>query len=159
VLDIERDPVQVEGEGVEAEADWDHLGTAETYLGHTRGGSGGGRVEDLRLNDWALTGSWQTGSENVVLEEAGGSIAFRFQARDAHLVMASGAPEPIPFRVTLDGEPPGASHGVDIDDEGNGMLADGRMYQLVRQHNAVRERTLEITFSEPGARAYSFTFG
>jgi len=159
LLDIERDPVQVEGEGVEAEADWDHLRTPESYLGYARGGTGGGRVEDLGLNDWALTGSWQTGPENVVLEEAGGSIAFRFQARDAHLVMSAGERDPIPFRVTLDGEPPGASHGVDVDDQGNGVLADGRMYQLVRQHNAVRERTLEITFSEPGAEAYSFTFG
>jgi thiol-disulfide isomerase/thioredoxin len=159
LLDIEREPVQVEGEGVEAEADWDHLGTAETYLGYARGGTGGGRVEDLRLNDWALTADWETGPENVVLEEAGGSIAFRFQARDAHLVMSSGDRDPIPFRVTLDGEPPGASHGVDTDDDGNGVLADGRMYQLVRQHGDIRERTLEITFSEPGAEAYSFTFG
>ena len=159
LLDIEREPVQVEGEGVEAEADWNHLGTPETYLGYARGGTGGGRVEDLGLNDWALAGSWRTAPENVVLEEAGGSIVFRFQARDAHLVMSAGERDPIPFQLTLDGEPPGASHGVDIDDQGNGVLADGRMYQLVRQHNAVRERTLQITFSEPGAEAYSFTFG
>jgi thiol-disulfide isomerase/thioredoxin len=159
LLDIEREPVSVEGEGVEAEADWDHLGTPETYLGSSRGGSGGGPVEDLRLNDWALSGAWRTGPENVVLEEAGGSVAFRFHARDVHLVMSPGARDPIPFRVTLDGEAPGASHGVDIDAEGNGVLRDGRMYQLVRQHNAVRERTVEITFSEPGAEAYSLTFG
>ena len=69
----------------------------------------------------------------VALEEAGGSIAFRFHARDAHLVMASGTPEPIPFRVTLDGEAPGASHGVDVAEDGTGLLQDGRMYQLVRQ--------------------------
>jgi hypothetical protein len=73
--------------------------------------------------------------------------------------MSPGAREPIPFRVTLDGEAPGASRGVDIDTDGNGLLRTGRMYQLVRQHNAVRERTVEITFSEPGAEAYSFTFG
>jgi thiol-disulfide isomerase/thioredoxin len=159
LLDIERDPVPVVGEGVEAEADWDHLGTPETYLGYSRGGSGGGRVDDLGLNDWALSGAWKAQPENVVLEEAGGSVAFRFQARDAHLVMSPGERDPIPFRVTLDGEPPGASHGVDIDEEGNGVLADGRMYQLVRQHNAVRERTLEVTFDQQGAEAYSFTFG
>jgi thiol-disulfide isomerase/thioredoxin len=159
LLDIEREPVSVEGEGVEAEADWDHLGTPETYLGYSRGGSGGGRVKDLRLNDWALSGAWKHGPENVVLEEAGGSIAFRFHARDVHLVMSPGSRDPIPFRVTLDGEAPGASHGVDVDAEGNGVLRDGRMHQLVRQHNAVRERTVEIAFSEPGAEAYSFTFG
>ena len=86
--------------------------------------------------------------------EAGGSIAYRFHARDAHLVLSPGAREPIPFRVLLDGEPPGPSHGVDVDEDGNGVLRDGRLYQLVRQHDAVRERTLEITFLEPGAEAY-----
>jgi thiol-disulfide isomerase/thioredoxin len=159
LLDIERDPVSVEGEGAEAEADWDHLGTPETYLGYGRGGDGAASAGDLRLNEWALTGEWKIAPENVVLGEAAGSIAFRFHARDAHLVMSPGAGEPIPFRLTLDGEPPGASHGVDTDDAGNGLLRDGRMYQLVRQHDGVHERTLEITFDEPGAEAYSFTFG
>jgi thiol-disulfide isomerase/thioredoxin len=159
LLDIEREPVSVEGEGVEAEADWDHLGTQETYLGYSRGGSGGATADDLGLNDWALTGAWKSGPENVVLDEAGGSMAFRFHARDAHVVLSPGAEEPIPFRVLLDGEAPGPSHGVDVDEEGNGVLREGRMYQLVREHDAVRERTLEITFLEPGAEAYSFTFG
>jgi hypothetical protein len=90
---------------------------------------------------------------------AGGSIAFRFHARDAHLVLARAAPEPIPFRILLDGEPPGPSHGVDVDEEGNGVLRDDRMYQLVRVHDAVHPRTVQITFLEPGAEAYSFTFG
>jgi hypothetical protein len=94
-----------------------------------------------------------------VLDEASGTIAFRFHARDAHLVMSPGAREPIPFRVLLDGEAPGTSHGVDVDEDGNGVLREGRMYQLVRQQDAVRERTLEITFLEPGAETYSFTFG
>jgi thiol-disulfide isomerase/thioredoxin len=159
LLDIDREPVSVEGEGAEAEADWDHLGTPETYLGYSRGGGGGAPTDDLRLNDWALSGPWKAGAESLVLEEAGGSVAFRFHARDVHLVMSPGARGPIPFLVTLDGEAPGASHGVDIDAEGNGLLRDGRMYQLVRQHNAVRERAVEITFSEPGAEAYSFAFG
>jgi thiol-disulfide isomerase/thioredoxin len=160
LLDIEREPVSVEGEGVEAEADWDHLGTPETYLGDSRGA---GRAPvppgDLPLNQWTLVGEWTTGPEKLVLDQPGGSIAYRFHARDAHLVLSPGAREPIPFRVTLDGEPPGRSHGVDVDEEGNGLLRDGRMYQLVRQHDAVRERTLQITFLEPGAEAYSFTFG
>ena len=115
--------------------------------------------ERLRSHQWALAGEWTIGRENVVLDESGGSIAFRFDARDAHLVLSPGGHEPIPFRVLVDGEPPGASRGVDVDEDGNGMLEDGRMYQLVRQHNAVRERTLEITFHEPGAEAYAFTFG
>jgi hypothetical protein len=94
-----------------------------------------------------------------VLEQAAGSIAFHFHARDAHLVLCHGARAPIPFRVRLDGAPPGPSRGVDIDEDGNGVLSDCRMYQLVRQHDAVRGRTLEITFLGPDVEAYSFTFG
>jgi Thioredoxin like C-terminal domain len=113
----------------------------------------------LPLNHWAVSGEWTIGRENVVLDKAGGSIAFRLHARDAHLVLSPGARGPIPFRVLLDGEAPGASHGVDVDADGNGLLRDGRLYQLVREHDAVRERTLEITFLERGAEAYAFTFG
>jgi thiol-disulfide isomerase/thioredoxin len=172
LLGVERELVSVEGLGVEAEADWDQLRSPETYLGYGRGGrfaSPEGIAPDERrgyelprhlgVNHWALAGEWTTGRENVGLDQAGGSIAYRFEARDAHLVLSPGTREPIPFRVLLDGEAPGASHGVDVDEDGNGLLRDGRMYQLVRQHDAVRERTLEITFLEPGAEAYAFTFG
>jgi thiol-disulfide isomerase/thioredoxin len=172
LLGIQRELVSVEGVGVEAEADWDHLRTPETYLGYGRGdqfASPDGATfderrayelpEHLHLNHWALAGEWTIGRESVVLDQAGGTIAYRLRARDAHLVLSSGAREPIPFRVLLDGQAPGPSHGVDVDLDGNGVLADGRLYQLVREHDAVRDRTLEITFLEPGAEAYVFTFG
>jgi thiol-disulfide isomerase/thioredoxin len=160
LLDIERELVSVEGTGVEADADWDHLRTPETYLGKERGGRRSSEPpERLRVNHWALTGEWTIGRENVVLDQAGGSIAFRFHARDVHLVLSPGAREPIPFRLLIDDEAPGPSHGVDVDEDGNGSLRDGRLHQLVRQHEAVRERTLEITFLERGAEAYAFTFG
>jgi hypothetical protein len=113
----------------------------------------------LGLNDWALDGAWTIERERVVLDRAGGAVTYRFAARDAHLVLAHGEPAPIPFRVTLDGEPPGASHGLDVDADGNGVLRDGRLYQLVRHAGVVRERTLEVTFDERGAGAYVFTFG
>ena len=61
--------------------------------------------------------------------------------------------------MLLDGQAPGHSHGEDIDEDGNGVLRDSRLYQLVRQRDEVRQRTLEITFRQPGAKAYSFTFG
>jgi thiol-disulfide isomerase/thioredoxin len=147
LLDVERELVSVEGQGVEAAADWDNLRTPETYLGSARG----------ELPD--LTGEWTVEPEKVVLQQAPGSITRPFHARDAHVVLAPGARGPIPFRVLLDGEPPGQSHGVDVDENGSGALREGRMYQLVRQQDAVRERTLEITFLEAGAEAYSFTFG
>jgi hypothetical protein len=172
LLGVERDLVSVEGVGVEAQADWDHLQTPETYLGYGRGerfASPGGAAYDerrtyelperLRVNHWALAGEWTIASERVVVDHAGGSIAFRFHARDAHLVLFAEAREPIAFRVLLDGEPPGPAHGVDVDEGGNGVLREGRLYQLVREPDTVRERTLQITFSEPGAGAYVFTFG
>jgi thiol-disulfide isomerase/thioredoxin len=157
LLGVERDLTLVEPAGVEAEADWDHLRTPETYLGDARRerrSSG-----DPRLNHWALDGQWRSQSERVVLEEAGGSIAFRFHARDAHAVLSPGPRDPIPFRVRLDGEAPGAAHGLDVDADGNGELREGRMYQLIRQPGGIEDRTLELTFLEPGAEAYSFTFG
>ncbi len=172
LVGVRRELVCVEGVGVEAEADWEHLRTPETYLGYGRSehfaspdraafdDRGAYELpERLRLNHWALAGEWTIGPENVVLDRAGGSIAYRFHARDAHLVLSRRAREPIPFRVLLDGEAPGPSGGVDVDEDGNGVLRDGRMYQLVRQHDAVREQTLEITFLEPGTEAYAFTCG
>jgi thiol-disulfide isomerase/thioredoxin len=172
LLGVERELVSVEGLGVEAAADWENLNTPETYLGYGRSdqlsasnGDGLGDhqrneiPERLRLNQWALAGAWSLEPERVVLEEAGGRVACRFHGRDAHLVLAPGPRELIPFRVRLDGERPGLSHGVDVDEDGNGVLLEGRLYQLVRQRDAVRERTVEITFLQPGAEAYSFTFG
>ena len=172
LLGVERALVSVQGVGVEAAADWDRLGTPETYLGYARSehftSSDGTMLgashtyappEILRDNHWALGGEWTIGPESVVLDEAGGSIAFRFRARDAHLVLSPGARRAIPFRVLIDGEAPGGSHGLDVDEQGHGLLGDGRMYQLVRQHDVVRQRTLEIRFLEPGAEAYAFTFG
>ena len=171
LLGVEREPVSVEGLGVEAEADWNNLRTPETYLGSGRSerfASADGAFDErrgyqlpdrLRVNHWALAGEWTIGREKVVLDRADGSIAYRFHARDAHLVLSPGPRGPIPFRLLLDGEAPRPSHGVDVDEDGNGVLREGRLYQLVRQHDGVRERTLEITFLEPGAEAYAFTFG
>jgi thiol-disulfide isomerase/thioredoxin len=160
LLGVKRELVAVERRGVEAEADWVNLGTPETYLGYARGErSADAPPARLALNQWTLAGDWRTEAERVVLDHAGGSIAFRFHARDAHLVLSRGARDPIPFRALVDGEAPGASHGVDVDEDGNGLLSDGRLYQLVRQYDQIRERTLEITFLEPGAEAYAFTFG
>src|SRR5206468_107273 len=123
LLGIERELVSVQGAGVEAEADWDNLRTPETYLGYARGenfASAGGAALDqsrgyelperLRLNEWGLAGEWTIRGEQVVVNQAGGSIGYRFHARDAHLVLLAGAPGPIEFRVRLDGAPPGRSH-------------------------------------------------
>ena len=172
LLGISREPAAVEGTGVEAEADWQHLRTPETYLGFGRGGGPTSTVpaahneartyefpDLLPPNSWALAGDWTIGHEKVALAQAGGSISFRFHARDVHLVLRSTAHAQIPFRVSVDGEPPGASRGIDVDEHGNGELVDGRLYQLVRVHDAVRDRTMTITFIEAGAEAYVFTFG
>jgi thiol-disulfide isomerase/thioredoxin len=172
LLGIDRELVPVTGEGVEAEADWDGLRTPETYLGYQRGerfASPGRPAPDesrayelpghLGLNHWGLSGRWTIEPEDAALDEAGGTVAFRFSARDAHLVLSSRGGGPIPFRVLLDGAPPGPSHGEDVDEQGDGVLREGRLYQLVRQADGADERTVQITFAAPGARAHVFTFG
>jgi hypothetical protein len=172
LLGIDRGLVSVAADGVEAAADWDHLRTPETYLGYAQtqnfASAHGARFDEhrvfelperLRPGHWGLTGEWTIGRENVILERAGGSITFRFDARDAHLVLSAGRHDPIGFRVLMDGRAPGRSHGADTDENGAGMLTEGRLYQLLRQDGEVGERTLEITFAQPGAEAYVFTFG
>jgi thiol-disulfide isomerase/thioredoxin len=172
LLGVERDLVQPAGTGVEAEADWNNLRTAETYLGYARAenfASPGPPAFDQRHSyelpdrlgpdQWALAGEWSLGQESATLLQPGGGISFRFHARDAHLVLRARNPEPIHFRVHLDGAAPGASHGADVAEDGSGQVETGRLYQLVRQQGSIGERVLEITFSEPGAEAYVFTFG
>ena len=170
LLGVERDLASVTGQGVEAEADWDHLRTSETYLG-SRAGFGAaqdapaGQSHDFELpaglafNQWGLDGNWTIEPEKAVLNQAGGKIAFRFSSRDVHLVLRAPDRRPIPFRVSLDGEAPGASHGVDVGHAGDGVLRDARLYQLARVSGPVRERVIEIQFDLEGVEAYAFTFG
>lgn len=165
--------VEVAPTGLEVAADWDDLRSGETYLGYGRTddfASPEGLAPDvrrsyslpasLRLNHWALAGQWSVRSEAALLEEAGGRIAYRFSARDLHLVLA---PEPggasIPFRVRLDGGAPGAAAGDDVDENGDGMATDQRLYQLVRQQPPIGARTFEIEFGAPGVGGVVFTFG
>jgi len=170
---IEPELVSVDADGAEAGADWGNLRSPENYVGYERTGnfaSPGGVVPDQRrvyaapawlgLNHWALSGDWTMQKGAIVLNEAGGRIAYRFHARDLHLVMGPGAGQaPVRFRVVLDGEPLGAAYGIDVDDQGNGTAGERRLYQLIRQRGPVTERTFEITFLDPGVHAYAFTFG
>jgi hypothetical protein len=114
----------------------------------------------LRLNQWALAGEWTVGRQATLLNTANGRIAYRFHARDLHLVMrpaARGAS--VRFRVLVDGQPPGPAHGLDVDDQGNGTVSEQRMYQLIRQSPPIDDRLFEIEFLDPGVEAYAFTFG
>ncbi|MDP5280027.1 thioredoxin [Sphingomonas sp. DG1-23] len=163
----------IEGKGVEAQAGWADLGSPEAYLGYAKAvgfASPGGLRNDatrsyapaasLSRNRWDLAGSWKVGGEYAALESGPGTIRFRFHARDAHLVLGGAADgRPVRFRVTIDGRAPGASHGVDVDAAGWGEVKDDRLYQLVRQSGEIADRTVAITFSRPGVRAYVFTFG
>jgi thiol-disulfide isomerase/thioredoxin len=164
--------VDVRGEGPEAEADWATLETPETYLGYaqtTAFASRGNLVFDerhayeapatLELNHWSLAGEWTVAREASTSEAPGGRIGFRFAARDVHLVMGPRvAGTPVPFRVTLDGEPPGDARGTDVDPDGSGMLVEPRMYQLIRQTGPIVDRLFEIEFLD-GAQGFAFTFG
>jgi thiol-disulfide isomerase/thioredoxin len=166
------DVVDVEGHSVEAPADWDAMESPETYVGFERAerfvSPGGPTFEQprcysappLRRNSWALSGVWTIGAKAARLDQAGGVLAYRFHARDLHLVMGPAEPgQSVRFSVRLDGEPPGAAHGVDVDEDGEGTATDRRLYQLVRQPGPVREHVFEITLHKPGVEAYVFTFG
>jgi thiol-disulfide isomerase/thioredoxin len=152
--------VTVADEGFEAQADWSNLQTPETYLGSLQGHNRVPSGDTLRLNEWALSGDWTVETRAAVLNEAGGRIAFRFHARDAHLILGPHEREStVPFEVRIDGEPPGDAHGLDVDEPGNGTVAQQRLYQLVRQPGVIADRTLEISFLAGGVEAYCFTFG
>jgi cytochrome c biogenesis protein CcdA/thiol-disulfide isomerase/thioredoxin len=169
---VAADLVSVTGTGAEAAPAFNDVGSPETYLGYERAEnfvSPGGPVQDMphaytvaspRLNEWGLSGRWTIGGEEAVLDERKGSIVYRFHARDLHLVLGP-APEgkPVRFRVTIDGAAPGDSRGADIGADGQGVVKDHRLYQLVRQSGMVDDRTFEIEFLDPGVRAYAFTFG
>lgn len=167
------DLVSVHGDGAEAEADWDELRSPETYFGYARGenlASPGAvvlnqrqtyrRPATLHLNQWALDGEWTIRAEAAVANEPGAVLAFRFRARDLNLVLAP-APGagPARYQVLLDGQPPGAAHGVDTDERGSGILDEGRMHQVIRQRGAIEDRTLEISLLDPGVEIYVVTFG
>jgi thiol-disulfide isomerase/thioredoxin len=173
------DLVTPQAPGLEAPADWTDLRSPENYTGYERTenfASPGGLMPDrpqvydapaqLRLNHWALSGNWTAGAQATTLNEAGGRITYRFQARDLHLVTGPQAgPQPRPqktavrFQLRIDGQPPGDDHGGDVDPEGRGTITEQRLHQLIRQHSRVTERTLEMTFLDPGIQTFSFTFG
>ncbi|MGB3867019.1 MAG: thioredoxin family protein, partial [Xanthobacteraceae bacterium] len=166
------DLVSVRATGAEAAPDMDRVKSPETYLGYARAEnfvSPGGAARDTRhtyrasvnaLNSWGLNGDWTVAGERASLDAPGGSIVYRFHARDLHMVLGPGGDgKPVRFRVTLDGRPPGADHGVDTDADGNGIVTGERLYQLVRQKGDITDRTFTIEFLDPGVRAYAFTFG
>jgi thiol-disulfide isomerase/thioredoxin len=167
------DGVVVDARGSEVAADWDDLRSQESYLGHEKAegfaSPGGARVgktqtyampRSLVLNQWALGGDWTVSDGAAALDKPNGRIAYRFHARDLHLVMGPRSPgSSVRFRVLLDGQPPGNAHGTDVDEQGYGSLKEQRLYQLIRQPKPIVDRMFEIEFLDADAEAYVFTFG
>jgi thiol-disulfide isomerase/thioredoxin len=166
-------PVAVRVYGAELGADWRNMRSPETYVGTAHGESFAsvrtvfadrsrvyGYPSHLRLNEWALAGSWTLNPDSAVLRAARGKVVFKFHARDLHIVMGPATHgTSIPYRVTIDGRPPGAAHGIDTDAEGRGTVDAQRMYQLIRQPQPIGDRQFEIEFLEPGVEIFVFTFG
>lgn len=170
--DISTSLVSVEARGVEVAADWNNLKSAENYVGYARTvhfASPGAVDPDSRrvysapsplaLNHWSLDGDWTVRKQFAVLNKARGRISYRFHARDLHLVMGPKRGTSVRFRVSIDGQPPGSAHGVDVDGQGNGVITEQRLYQLIRQAAPIIDRTFEIEFFDPGVEAFVFTFG
>jgi thiol-disulfide isomerase/thioredoxin len=161
------------GRGPEAAASWEDLKSPETYVGYEQTqnfASPGGPLHDkphsysnpagLPLNHWSLTGNWTITRDRSHSNDSNGQLTFRFHARDLHLVMGpSVSGKPVRFRLLIDGQPPGAAHGVDVDEQGYGTMSEQRMYQLVRQQKPIADRTFTINFLDPGAEVFCFTFG
>jgi len=169
---VGHDLVAVDPRGPEVAADWSNVRSEETYVGSEKAvhfaSTGGAPGEPhvyavpprLTLNHWGLTGEWTVGAETAVAEKPKARIAYRFHARDVNLVLGPGqGGRPVRFRVSLDGHPPGAAHGSDADDGGNGIVTDPRLYQLIRQPKPVVDRDFEIEFLDAGAEAFVVTFG
>jgi thiol-disulfide isomerase/thioredoxin len=169
--EIARDHVAVDARGIEAAADWETLKSPENYLGYDRTANFASRAvlnkrrsytapAELRLNHWALSGEWTMRKDATALDEPHGRIVYRFHARDVHLVMGPAAQgASVRFRVLIDGRPPGAAHGGDVDEQGNGVVTEQRLYQLIRQPYPIAERLFEIEFLDAGVEAFAFTFG
>jgi thiol-disulfide isomerase/thioredoxin len=167
------EPAAIDPRGLEVAADWTSLKSPENYVGYERTQnfiSPGGAVRNeprsyalparLGVNDWALSGDWTMKSEATVLNKPNGRIVYRFHARDLHLVMGPSRPGmSVKFRVLLDGKAPGAAHGTDVDEQGDGTVTEQRLYQLIRQPKPIVDRQFEIEFLGPGVEAFAFTFG
>ena len=157
--------------GAQAAAAFGDVRSGETYIGYARSAnfaSPGGLARDqlktyvaapLKLNDWALEGQWLDKRQSALSFAPGAKISFRFHARDLHLVLGPGSGKPVRFRVTIDGQPPRSDAGVDVAGDGTGVVNEQRLYQLIRQKGPIRDRTFTIEFLDPGAEAFSFTFG
>ncbi len=173
VQGIGHELANVEGVGIEAPPDWTDMRSPESYVGYDRAenfASPGGEAwnkrhvypgpSTLKLNHWSLSGDWTAKKQFVLLNAPGGRIAYRFHARDLHLIMGPSAPgTTLRFRVAIDGQPPAVAHGVDVDGQGNGSVTQPRLYQLIRQPQPIVDRQFDIQFVDPGVEAYDFTFG
>jgi len=170
---FDRTPVSVDPIGFEVAANLNSLRSPETYVGYDQTqnfasphGAAWNKPHAyeipsrLEVNDWALAGDWTAGKEAIRLNQPNGRIAFRFHARDLNLVMGpAGQGTSVPFRVHIDGQPPTAAHGVDIDGHGNGTVVEQRLYQLIRQTGPIVDRQFEVEFLDSGVAAFDFTFG
>ncbi|MFJ2410867.1 cytochrome c biogenesis protein DipZ [Pseudomonas sp. NPDC087814] len=165
--------IEADAKGIQAAPDMNEVQSPETYLGFQRaenfvttGTLGTDKVVNypaagnLALNNWTLEGPWNVGGQQATLAAANGKIVYRFHARDLHLVLGPGADgKPVRFKVSIDGQAPGDAHGTDVAPDGSGTVTEQRLYQLVRQPGAVKDRTFTIEFLDPQVAAYAFTFG
>jgi hypothetical protein len=171
-VELPDEPVAVDVRGIELAGDWANLRSPETYVGLERSESfaspGHAAFNEpqqyevpgrLRVNEWALDGTWTFRSEDAICDEPGGRILYRFHARDLNLILVPPAHATARFRVRLDGDAPGSAHGIDVDGDGNGVADEPRVYQLIRQSGRIMDRQFELELLDPGASALCFTFG
>jgi thiol-disulfide isomerase/thioredoxin len=122
--------------------------TNETYIG----------AERRELGAVTLKGDWRTDHQYVELKKGTGEIVLPFSGGEVNLVMQPGPSGHAAVTVLLDGKPVGDSRGTDVDADGVARFDRSGMIRLVARAPR-RPHVLTLSSSDPGVRAYVFTFG
>ena len=122
--------------------------TAETYVGGERREPGTATLE----------GSWQTSRQYVELQSGTGKIVLPFTAGEVNVVMQPGSSGKAAVSVLLDGKPVGEARGADVGPDGVARFDRSGMIRLLARAPRGRH-VLTLVVSDPGLRAYVFTFG
>ena len=165
----------VEGRGVEAAADWRTLKSGENYVGYRADRnfmSPGGVVRDMphvvcaaREIAPGINGRCPaiglSKAEPALLNKPNGRIVYGFPCARSSSRDGTGrsGQRRCGFASRSTVQPPGAAHGLDVDEQGNGIVTEQRLYQLIRQPGPGADRQFEIQFLDPGVEAFAFTFG
>ena len=170
--DVPRDLLSADARGVEVQADWSNLRSPENYLGHqrTENFASRGGADQIAAAPMPRPQAWRSMNGPLLVNGRWGSRRRLEQPERPARV-------PIPCARSAPRHGTGAARrarALPIDDRwtaarrgsrtgcgrsGNGVVADQRMYQLIRQPMPIVDRLMQIEFLDAGAESFAFTFG